>query len=121
MHRPARAAAAVRFSSAAHRESACFLLCRACALPLRACDGSNFCIFGGVMRQQFIGFATGVACACEAADIYLDVTLMPFFARHVPPLTQHKRYIDDGCLPNWTGSYASVTACFGDINANNPD
>eukprot|EP01046_Picozoa_sp_COSAG06_P036101 COSAG06_NODE_3949_length_4727_cov_190.919870_1_plen_25_part_10 len=25
------------------------------------------------MRQQFIGFATGVACACEAADIYLDV------------------------------------------------
>lgn len=83
--------------------------------------GNNFCIFGGVMRQQFIGFATGVACACEAADIYLDVTLMPFFARHVPPLTQHKRYIDDGCLPNWTGSYASVTACFGDINANNPD
>lgn len=83
--------------------------------------GNNFCIFGGVMRQQFIGFATGVACACEAADIYLDVTLMPFFARHVPPLTQHKRYIDDGCLPNWTGSYASVAACFGDINANNPD
>jgi hypothetical protein len=83
--------------------------------------GNNFCIFGGIVQKQFIGFATGVACACEVADIYLFVTLEPFWRAHVPRPTQHYRYIDDGCLPNWMGSSASAVACFDDINANNPD
>ena len=77
----------------------------------------NFCLFAGIVWKQFIGFATGVACACEVADIYLFVSLTPFFERHVPTNTKHFRYIDDGCLPNWMGSRDAAIACFDDINA----
>jgi hypothetical protein len=112
---------------AAVRRLRTFLTRAGCAFVDFACAAlefilaNNYCVFDGVIWKQFIGFATGVACACEVADVYLRETLSPFFERHLPQHSKHFRYIDDGCIPNWMGPVASVVACFDDINANNPD
>ena len=52
---------------------------------------------------QILGFATGVTCGAEAADIYLHELLREEFGKVSAYILTYKRFIDDGFMI-WTGT-----------------
>jgi hypothetical protein len=65
----------------------------------------NYCFFAGYYWKQFVGFATGVACGSEVANLFLFALFEPVFSdpRFMKYLIYNKRYIDD-CVLIWSGS-----------------
>ena len=65
----------------------------------------NFCQFDNVLYHQHTGFATGVACGSEVANIYLAALESRNLRLYIANLSFFKRYIDDG-FGVWLGSLA---------------
>ena len=63
----------------------------------------NFCQFNMRVFYQILGFATGVTCGAEAADIYLHELLREEFGKVSAYILTYKRFIDDGFMI-WTGT-----------------
>eukprot|EP01050_Picozoa_sp_SAG11_P024266 SAG11_NODE_5116_length_1658_cov_24.830019_1_plen_139_part_10 len=76
----------------------------------------NYCLFSGNTYHQFIGFATGIACGAEIANIFVYVLTRFVFARHNADIQLHRRFIDDGLIL-WTGTRATALALFAELNA----
>ena len=79
----------------------------------------NYCQFAGAIYRQLKGFATGTACASQAAHLHLEHMLAPLFLAAAMYVQFHKRYIDDGLLL-WTGPREAAEALFDQINALHP-
>jgi hypothetical protein len=62
-----------------------------------------------------LGFATGVACAGEAAHLYLHEFFLPLLPAFRDNILLHRRYIDDGLI-FWRGSMESAHAFFATVN-----
>jgi hypothetical protein len=64
---------------------------------------TNFCQFLGVIYHQILGFATGVACGAEVANIYLHELLRDIFMAAAAHIHVYRRFIDDGFII-WKGT-----------------
>ena len=80
----------------------------------------NFCRFDGRVYRQFIGFATGIACGAEVANLFIFVLTRFVFYRHRQHIRLHRRYIDDGFMI-WRGTAAQAAAMMAELNAICPD
>jgi hypothetical protein len=69
----------------------------------------NFCQFDGVLYHQHTGFATGVACGSEVANVYLAALESRHVNLCIADLLFFKRYIDDG-FGLWLGTIACLRA-----------
>jgi hypothetical protein len=69
----------------------------------------NFCEFDGMIYHQHTGFATGVACGSEVANIYLAALESRNLRLYSANLSLFARYIDDG-FGLWAGSMLSLRA-----------
>ena len=78
----------------------------------------NYCFFAGYYWKQFLGFATGVACGSEVANLFLFALLEPVFSdpRFMNYLIYNKRYIDD-CVLIWSGSTELLRVMIAELNA----
>ena len=81
------------------------LVCSLLAIIL----AENFCEFDGVIYHQHTGFATGVACGSEVANIYLAALESRNLHLFCASLTLFTRYIDDG-FGVWSGSEDTLRA-----------
>ena len=79
----------------------------------------NFCQFAGIIYKQITGFATGTACAAQAAHLHLEHLMAPLFAAAAQFVQFHRRYIDDGFIL-WTGTREEAIALFQQLNALHP-
>ena len=75
----------------------------------------NFSQFCGKIWRQIVGFATGVGCGAEAANIYLHELLRDAFAAVSTHILLYKRFIDDGFII-WTGSRAAAEEFLTQLN-----
>ena len=78
----------------------------------------TYCLFDGDVFQQIIGFATGISCGAEVANIFIFALTAAVFARYARYIAYHRRVIDDGFLL-WTGTRAMALAMFAELNAIN--
>ena len=78
----------------------------------------NYCFFAGYYWKQFLGFATGVACGSEVANLFLFALFEPVFSdpRFTNYLIYNKRYIDD-CVLIWSGSTELLRVMIAELNA----
>eukprot|EP01050_Picozoa_sp_SAG11_P011555 SAG11_NODE_1233_length_5450_cov_5.983368_1_plen_199_part_10 len=83
---------------------------------LRVILDYNYCLFSGSTYHQFIGFATGIVCGAEIANIFVYVLTRFVFTRHNADIQLHRRFIDDG-LMLWTRTRATALALFAKLNA----
>ena len=67
----------------------------------------NFCNFNGKTWRQHTGFATGIACGAEVANLFVFILTRFVFARYSAYIFYHRRFIDDGLLV-WTGTRAQA-------------
>ena len=68
---------------------------------------TNFCQFLGRIHHQILGFATGVACGAEVANIYLHELLRELFMAYSAYILVYRRFIDDLVLV-WKGPRAAA-------------
>ena len=66
--------------------------------------------------HQHIGFATGIACGAEVANLFIFALTAAVFARYAHCIHVHKRFIDDGFIV-WRGTAAAARAMFAELNA----
>ena len=78
----------------------------------------NYCLFNSTIYRQFIGFATGIACGGEIANLFIFALTQHVFRRYAAYILNHDRYIDDGFII-WTGTAALATAMLAELNALN--
>eukprot|EP01050_Picozoa_sp_SAG11_P010692 SAG11_NODE_1086_length_5931_cov_2.593450_4_plen_526_part_00 len=83
---------------------------------LRIILNYNYCVFDGDVYHQYIGFATGIACGAEIANLFVFVLTRFVFSRYSEHFSYHRRFIDDG-LMIWTGTRATALAMFAALNA----
>eukprot|EP01052_Picozoa_sp_SAG31_P031756 SAG31_NODE_3402_length_4313_cov_7.421690_2_plen_597_part_00 len=83
---------------------------------LRIVLNYNFCIFDGQTYQQWIGFATGIACGAEVANLFIFILTRFVFSRYSDQIRAHQRYIDDGFII-WKGTAAAAEQLFAELNA----
>ena len=76
----------------------------------------NYCLFDDKIYRQFIGFATGISCGGEVANLFIFVLTQDVFRRYAAHILNHDRYIDDGFII-WTGTAAVAAALFAELNA----
>eukprot|EP01052_Picozoa_sp_SAG31_P054454 SAG31_NODE_14506_length_802_cov_111.297297_1_plen_195_part_01 len=87
---------------------------------LRVILNYNYCLFDDQTYQQHIGFATGIACGAEVANLFIFILTRFVFARYANSIRTHRRYIDDGLII-WRGTAAAAAALFQDLNSICPD
>jgi hypothetical protein len=87
---------------------------------LRIILNRNYCCFDGNTYRQHTGFATGIACGAEIANIFLFVLTRHVFARFGDYILNHDRYIDDGFIV-WTGTALSAATMFSQLNSLDPN
>jgi hypothetical protein len=68
--------------------------------------------------RQHIGFATGIACGGEVANLFIFVLTRHVFQRYTAYILNHDRYIDDGFII-WIGTAALAAAMLAELNALN--
>ena len=95
-----RAAALIRTGVAAWTRDL-LLTCLRLVLTL------NFCQFNGRVFHQILGFATGVVCGAEVANIYLHELLRELFMAYSAYILVYRRFIDDLVLV-WKGPRAAA-------------
>ena len=83
---------------------------------LRIILNRNYCCFNGETFRQHIGFATGISCGAEIANIFIFVLTRHVFARFGEYILNHDRYIDDGFIV-WTGTALMAGTMFAQLNA----
>ena len=83
---------------------------------LRIILNRNYCVFNGRTWRQFIGFATGISCGAEIANLFIYVLTRFVFRRYEEYISLHRRFIDDGIIL-WSGSKQAALAMFTDVNA----
>jgi hypothetical protein len=76
----------------------------------------NYCLFDNEVWHQHIGFATGIACGAEVANLFIFALTVAVFARYAQFIHLHKRFIDDGFI-TWRGTAAAARAMFVELNA----
>ena len=76
----------------------------------------NFCEFEGKVYRQTVGFATGVACGAEAANLYLWAMERHQLRRYSANLALFMRYIDDGCGV-WYGERGALVVFLNELYA----
>ena len=74
----------------------------------------NFCQFNARVFYQILGFATGVTCGAEAADIH--ELLREEFRKVSAYIHTYKRFIDDGFMI-WTGTIFRAEQFLHDLNS----
>ena len=67
------------------------------------------------MFYQILGFATGVTCGAEAADLYLHELLREEFMKVSAYIHTYRRFIDDAFLI-WTGTVYRAEQFMHDLN-----
>eukprot|EP01050_Picozoa_sp_SAG11_P003502 SAG11_NODE_199_length_12635_cov_104.801771_5_plen_393_part_01 len=85
---------------------------------LRIILNCNYCTFNGRTWRQHTGFATGIACGAEVANLFVFVLTRFVFARYSEHIFYHRRFIDDGFII-WTGTRAQAEMMFSKLNALN--
>ena len=85
---------------------------------LRIVLNQNYCPFDSKVYRQFIGFATGILCGGEIANLFIFMLTRDVFRRYAAHILNHDRYIDDGFII-WTGTAALAAALFTELNALN--
>jgi hypothetical protein len=85
---------------------------------LRIVLNRNYCLFDDQVYRQFIGFATGISCGAEIANLFIYVLTRHVFKRYEAYIVNHDRYIDDGFII-WTGSALLAAELFAALNALN--
>ena len=75
----------------------------------------NFCHFNGRVFYQILGFATGVTCGAEAADLYLHELLREELMNVSEYIHTYRRFIDDAFLI-WTGTVYRAEQFMHDLN-----
>ena len=78
----------------------------------------NYCLFDSRVYRQHIGFATGIACGGEVANLFIFVLTRHVFQRYTAYILNHDRYIDDGFII-WIGTAALAAAMLAELNALN--
>ena len=76
----------------------------------------NYCTFDSRTFWQKIGFATGVSCGTQVADVFLEMLFRPVFTQYREYITVLKRFVDDGWLI-WRGPAATAVEMFDTLNA----
>jgi hypothetical protein len=69
-----------------------------------------------IAYRQFIGFATGISCGGEVANLLIFVLTQDIFRRYAAHILNHDRYIDDSFVI-WTSTAVVATAPFAELNA----
>ena len=87
---------------------------------LRIILNRNYCNFNGQTWRQFIGFATGIACGAEIANLFIFVLTRFVFRHYDEYISLHRRFIDDGFML-WSGGHATALAMFAALNALDPN
>eukprot|EP01051_Picozoa_sp_SAG22_P007682 SAG22_NODE_549_length_9239_cov_7.477899_8_plen_516_part_00 len=87
---------------------------------LRIILNQIYCSFDGGYFKQFIGFATGIACGAEVANLFLYILTRFVFNDFADSIRTHRRYIDDGFVI-WRGTRARAEELFTRLNAICPD
>ena len=87
---------------------------------LRIILNYNYCNFDNSTWHQHIGFATGIACGAEVANMFIFILTRFVFLRYAKYTTLHRRFIDDGFMI-WHGTHAAALNMFQELNALNPN
>jgi len=82
---------------------------------LRIILNRNYCTFNGQTWRQHIGFATGIACGAEVANLFIYVLTRFVFRRHQEYISLHRRFIDDGFIL-WTGTRDAALEMLTELN-----
>ena len=82
---------------------------------LRIILNRNYCTFNGQTWMQRIGFATGISCGAEVANLFIYVLTRFVFRRHEEHISLHRRFIDDGFIM-WTGTWDAALAMLAELN-----
>jgi hypothetical protein len=85
---------------------------------LRIILNRNYCNFNGQTWRQFIGFATGISCGAEIANLFIYVLTRFVFRQYDQHISLHRRFIDDGFIL-WSGTKDAALAMFAELNALN--
>eukprot|EP01050_Picozoa_sp_SAG11_P017152 SAG11_NODE_2435_length_3365_cov_3.390386_3_plen_464_part_01 len=76
----------------------------------------NYCAFNDKIWKQHIGFATGIACGAEIANLFIYALTAAVFARFSNMIDYHRRFIDDGFIL-FTGTLQQAHDLFTALNS----